>query len=64
MTDPVADAARSAAAILAPSLGLGQPTEVNPALAGRRHEDRLAWRCMAGGASHDSRVFEADWPDG
>jgi hypothetical protein len=35
MTDPVADAARSAAAILAPDLGPGLPAEVEAALAAR-----------------------------
>jgi hypothetical protein len=35
MTDPAADAARSAAAILAPDLGLGLPAEVEAALAAR-----------------------------
>jgi hypothetical protein len=35
MTDPVADAARSAAAILAPDLGPSLPAEVEAALAAR-----------------------------
>ena len=35
MTDPAADAARSAAAILAPDLGPGLPAEVEAALAAR-----------------------------
>lgn len=43
MTDPVADAARSAALILAPDLGPGLPAEVEAALAARdtrQHADR------------------------
>jgi hypothetical protein len=35
MTDPAADAARAAAAILAPDLGLSLPAEVEAALAAR-----------------------------
>ena len=35
MTDPAADAARSAAAILAPDLGPNLPAEVEAALAAR-----------------------------
>jgi hypothetical protein len=40
MTDPVADAARSAAAILAADLGPGLPAEVEAALAARDTEQR------------------------
>jgi hypothetical protein len=40
MTDPAADAARSAAAILAPHLGAGLPTEVEAALAARDAHQR------------------------
>ena len=40
MTDPAADAARSAAAILAPDLGPGLPAEVEAALAARGTQQR------------------------
>ena len=40
MTDPVADAARSAAAILAPDLGPSLPAEVEAALAARDTSQR------------------------
>lgn len=40
MTDPAADAARAAAAILAPDLGPTLPTEVEAALADRQHPGR------------------------
>src|ERR1700753_800528 len=40
MTDPVADAARSAAVILAPDLGQNLPTEVEAALAARAGDYR------------------------
>ncbi len=40
MTDPAADAARSAAAILAPDLGPSLPAEVEAALAARDSEQR------------------------
>jgi hypothetical protein len=40
MTDPAADAARSAAAILAPDLGPGLPAEVEVALAARQAPQR------------------------
>jgi hypothetical protein len=40
MTDSVADAARSAAAILAPDLGPGLPAEVEAALAARGAQQR------------------------
>jgi hypothetical protein len=40
VTDPTADAARSAAAILAPDLGPGLPAEVEAALAARGAEQR------------------------
>ena len=40
MTDSVADAARSAAAILAPDLGLNLPVEVEAALAARSGDQR------------------------
>ena len=40
MTDPVTDAARSAAAILAPDLGRNLPTEVEAALAARSGDRR------------------------
>jgi hypothetical protein len=42
MTDPAADAARSAAAILAPDLGPGLPTQVEAALAARETQLRPA----------------------
>lgn len=41
MTDPAADAARSAAAILAPDLGPNLPAEVEAALAARDTQHRL-----------------------
>jgi hypothetical protein len=40
MTDPAADAARSAAVILAPDLGPSLPTEVEAALAARDAQQR------------------------
>ena len=40
MTDPAADAARSAAAILAPDLGPNLPAEVEAALAARGSQQR------------------------
>ncbi len=40
MTDPAADAARAAAAILAPDLGLNLPAEVETALAARDTQQR------------------------
>jgi hypothetical protein len=40
MTDPAADAARSAAAILAPDLGASLPAEVEAALAARHTRQR------------------------
>ena len=40
MTDPAADAARSAAAILAPDLGPNLPAEVEAALAARDTQQR------------------------
>ena len=40
MTDPVGEAARSAAVILAPDLGLNLPTEVEAALAAREISQR------------------------
>jgi hypothetical protein len=40
MIDPIADAARAAAAILAPDLGSTLPTEVEAALADRQHPGR------------------------
>ena len=40
MTDSVADAARSAAAVLAPDLGLNLPVEVEAALAARSGDQR------------------------
>jgi hypothetical protein len=40
MTDPVADAARSAATILVPDLGQNLPTEVEAALAARSGDQR------------------------
>jgi hypothetical protein len=40
MTDPAADAARSAAVILAPDLGPSLPTEVEAALAARGAQQR------------------------
>ena len=40
MTDPAADAARSAAAILAPDLGLNLPAEVEAALAAHDPQQR------------------------
>ena len=40
MTDPAADAARAAAAILAPDLGPGLPAEVEAALAARDTRQR------------------------
>jgi hypothetical protein len=40
MTDPAAEAARSAAAILAPDLGLSLPAEVEAALAAREAQRR------------------------
>ncbi len=40
MTDPAADAARAAAAILAPDLGPNLPAEVEAALAARDTQQR------------------------
>jgi hypothetical protein len=40
MTDPVKDAARSAAVILAPDLGPNLPAEVEAALYAREHDDQ------------------------
>ena len=40
MTDPAADAARSAAAILAPDLGLSLPSQVEAVLAARNTQQR------------------------
>jgi hypothetical protein len=40
MTDSIADAARSAAAVLAPDLGLNLPVEVEAALAARSGDQR------------------------
>jgi len=53
MTDPAADAARSAAAILAPGLGPNLPAEVEAALAARHAQQRPGqynhgWRLPGG----------------
>jgi hypothetical protein len=40
VTDPVADAARAAAAILAPDLGPGLPAEVEAALYARGRDEQ------------------------